>query len=380
MKKILLVSNSSWYLYNFRLSLIKDLKIKGYDLKIVCPKDNLSNELKNSGLEVINWKLSRESINPFLELLSIINLFNIYKKEKPFLVHHFTIKSCIYGTIAAKLSKVSKIINAITGLGHVFVSTKKRTKLLRFFLNPIYKFVFLEKRAKVIFQNQDDQIKFLKMGFTTFGKSKIIKGSGVDTQFFKPSIDNAGIFSSPIILLFPSRIIKEKGFYETISAFNIIREEGHKIELFIAGEIDKGNRSTYTKKELEILIQSDDIHFLGHVKNMHKLYSNADIVILPSWREGLSKTLIEASAMERPIITTNVPGCRDIVENGENGLLVPKKNIEALALAIKFMILNPSLAREFGKRSRLKVIREFETIKINKETIEEYESSQFLKN
>ena len=129
MKKILFVSNSSWYLYNFRFNLIKDLESKGFLIKIVCPKDSLSKELKRSGIKVIHWKLSRQSINPFLEIFSVINLINIYKKEKPYFVHHFTIKACIYGTIAAKLTKVSKIFNAITGLGHVFIGDKKRNKL-----------------------------------------------------------------------------------------------------------------------------------------------------------------------------------------------------------------------------------------------------------
>lgn len=373
MKKILFVSNSSWYVYNFRIGLIKDLQSKGYYIKIVCPKDSYSKELAKYGLKVIHWKLSRQSINPFLEIISIINLVNIYKKETPYFVHHFTIKACIYGTIAAKLTKISKIFNAITGLGHVFIGTKRRNKLLKFFIKLLYKYVLLEKKSTFIFQNQDDQNEFIKMGFTKLSRSILIKGSGVDTNFFKPSKEKLTNYGLPIKLLFPSRIIKEKGLSETISACKIILKEGYKIELLIAGDIDIGNRSSYTKKEIKNFGKYNFIRFLGHVNDMHKIYLNSDIVILPSWREGLSKTLIEASSMEKPIITTNVPGCRDIIENGVNGLLVPKNNIEALALAIKFMISNPKLAKKFGERSRLKAIRDFEIKKINKKMIKEYE-------
>jgi len=355
------------------MNLIKDLKKKGYCVKIVCPKDNFSKELCISGLEIINWQLSRKSINPLLELYSIINLIRIYNKERPYFVHHFTIKSCLYGTIAAKITNISKIFNAITGLGHIFISTKKSTQLIRFLIKPIFKFVFLDQRSTQIFQNQDDQKEFLKLGFINMKNSKIIKGSGVDTKFFKPNIDNSIDFHNPIKILFPSRIIKEKGLIETISACKILKEEGYKIELLIAGEIDYGNRSSFTKDELKILEKNNFIKFLGHIKNMYELYLNIDIVILPSWREGLSKTLIEASSMEKPIITSNVPGCRDVVENNINGLLVPKKNFESIVIALKYLISNPKIANEFGKKSRIKAIKEFEVSKINRETINEYE-------
>lgn len=355
------------------MNLIKDLKRRGFCVKIVCPKDNFSKELHKSGLEIINWQLSRKSINPFLEFFSMINLIMIYSKERPYFVHHFTIKSCLYGTIAAKLTNISKIFNAITGLGHIFISTKKSTQLIRFLIKPLFKLVFLDKRSTQIFQNQDDQKEFLKLGFTNLRNSRIIKGSGVDTKFFKPAIDSSIDFHNPIKILFPSRIIKEKGLLESVLACKSLKEEGYEIELLIAGEIDYGNRSAFTKDELKILKKNKFIKFLGHIKNMYELYLNVDIVILPSWREGLSKTLIEASSMEKPIITSNVPGCRDVVENNVNGLLVPKKNFESIVIALKYLISNPKIAKEFGKKSRIKAIKEFEINKINKETINEYE-------
>lgn len=373
MKKILFVANSYWYIHNFKLSLIKELQKNGYKINVVCPQDKLEN-LYIKGVNFIHWELSRKSINPFLELNSLINLIKIYKKEKPDLVHHFTIKACLYGTISAKFSNVLLVINAVTGLGHLFLGNRKKHQLMRFLIKPFYKTIFTARRSNIIFQNADDQDELLSMGFVNKKNSKIIKGSGVDINFFKPFIDNSGIFDDPIKLLFPSRLIKEKGLIETVKACQILWKENFKIILYIAGEIDKGNRSALKTKELELLKNEKRIKLMGFVENMKEIYARTNIVILPSWREGLSKTLIEASSMERPIISTNVPGCRDIIEHGVNGILVPKKDIEALALAIKFMIENPLLARTFGKRSRERVINEFEIKKINEQTLKVYEN------
>ena len=373
MKKILLVANSYWYIHNFRLSLIKELQKNNYEINIVCPKEKSEN-FSIKGVNLINWKLSRKSINPFLELESLVNLIKIYKKEKPHLVHHFTIKACLYGTISAKFSKVQHVINAVTGLGHLFLGNGRKHQLMRFLIKPIYKTIFTAKRSNVIFQNADDQDELLSMGFIKKKNSNIIKGSGVDINFFKPFIDNAGIFDDPIKLLFPSRLIKEKGLIETVEACQILWKKHFKIILYVAGAIDEGNRSALTKKELELLKNEKRIKLLDFVEDMKEMYSRANIVILPSWREGLSKTLIEASSMEKPIITTDVPGCRDIIEHGVNGILVPKRDSEALALAIEFMIENPPLARTFGKRCREKVRKEFEIKKINEQTLKVYEN------
>ncbi len=373
MKKILLVANSYWYIYNFRYLFIKELQKKGYEINVVCPKDKSEN-FYIEGVNIINWKLSRKSINPFLELNSLISLINIYTKEKPNLVHHFTIKACLYGTIAAKFSKVFLVINAVTGLGHLFLGTGIKHQLMRLIIKPIYKTIFTARRSNVIFQNADDQNELIDMGFINKKNSKIIKGSGVDINFFKPFTDNTGKFDEPVKILFPSRLIKEKGLIETVKACQILWEKNFKIILYIAGSIDKGNRSALTNKELKLLKNEKRIKLMGFVKNMKEIYSKTNIVILPSWREGLSKTLIEASSMERPIITTDVPGCRDIIEQGINGILVPKKDIQALALAIEFMIKNPLLARTFGKRCRKRVVNEFQIKKINEETLKVYEN------
>ena len=373
-KKILLLANSSWYIYNFRLPLIQKIRDNGYNLVIVAPKDKYSKLIEANGFRIIYWNLSRSSINPIIEFISIFKLFFIIKKINPKLIHNFTIKACIYGTIVSKFYKNIYVINTITGLGHLFISKRIETVILRNFIKPIYKIIFRSKRLFFIFQNLSDENYLKKFGLSNPGKSVLIKGSGVDTNYFKTSKKiHHKEFNNPVKLLFPSRIIREKGFSELLVAFKALINQGKKLQLLIAGEIDKGNKSTFLKKEIEFLKIDKNITLLGHVNNMKDLYEEIDIVVLPSWREGLSRALIEAASMQKAIITTDVPGCKDIIDKGISGILVPPRNSKAIELAIVLLINNQKLALKMGLNARNKVIKEFEVNLINKQTIKQYE-------
>ncbi len=376
MQNVLLVANTSWYLYNFRFPLIKELKDKGYNVSIVAPHDNYTSHLQNEGIIVHDWEVSRNSINPLLEIKALIDLIRIYRHIKPDLVHHFTIKACLYGTIAAKFSRIYRVINAITGLGHVFLGTRMRNKLLRRFLKPVYKAVFMARRSTVVFQNAEDQEKLIDLGITKGGKAKIIRGSGVDINHFKPSISKSTLqrFSYPLKILFPSRLIKQKGVTEVLQACKALWDKGFEFDLLIAGDVDLGNRSSLSSKELKEIQNHPRINCLGHVEDMRKIYEKSDLVVLPSWREGLSRALIEAAAMEKPIITTDVPGCKDVVDHGSSGLLVPLRDSRSLMLSICLLMQNPELAFKFGKAARKKVLAEFEVSLVNQRTLEQYEN------
>lgn len=372
--KILLVANSGWYLYNFRSTLINDIKQKGFDLKIISPADRYSEILIKQKNSHVQWNLSRKSINPLKEFKSLLDLIIIYRKLKPDLIHHFTIKACIYGTIAAKFSNTKKVINSITGLGHIFVGKKLSTKILKAFLLPIYKLVFNAKRSNMIFQNEDDLNDFINFKLTNKESSCLIKGSGIDIKKFSNSnVNHLENFHSPVRLLFPSRLIIEKGIIELIDACKSLWSQNYNFELYIAGETNDDNRSVINKKVLADIENNPRIKSLGHVKDMKSLFENIDIVILPSWREGLSRSLIEAAAMRKAIITSDVTGCSQIIDHGINGILVPVNDSNGLILAIKLLIHNPELSRKFGERIREKVLRKFTAKIINKETLEFYE-------
>lgn len=370
--KVLLVANTSWYLYNFRLPLIRDLRDCGYRVELVAPHDAHTPLLEAEGFTVHLWLVARSSVNPLSEAHALVDLLRIYRREKPDLVHHFTIKACLYGTIAAKGARVYRVINAVTGLGHVFLGTRKRSRVLRLAIKPLYRAAFKARRATVVFQNAADQEQLIQLGITDGERARLIRGSGVDIQRFHPLSDSAGRFHTPLQLLFPSRLIREKGTGELLEACHQLWDQGLALELLVAGALDSGNRSALSEAELAALQAESRIRCLGHVDDMQALYAASDIVVLPSWREGLSRSLIEAAAMERPIITTDVPGCRDVVDPGRSGLLVPLHDARSIALAILLLHANPDLARRFGKEARRKVVAEFQVSLVNQRTLEQY--------
>lgn len=370
---VLLVANTSWYVFNFRLPLLRSLREAGYNVAVVAPHDSYTKQLEAEGFTVHHWMVTRRSINPLTEAHALIDLLRIYQREQPDLVHHFTVKACLYGTIAAKGAHVYRVINAITGLGHVFVSRRRRTRALRKVLKPAYRAVFMARRATVVFQNPDDQDVLIGMGITDADHARLIRGSGVDIDRFSPAaVEISSRFHQPVRLLFPSRLINEKGVHELLTACRRLWADGHAVELLVAGDLDAGNRSALSPRELQALGSEPRVRCLGHVEDMRALYASVDVVVLPSWREGLSRALIEAAAMERPIITTDVPGCRDVVVHGVCGLLVPPCNAEALRLAILLLLQQPQLARAFGKAARARVAAEFQVDLVNQRTLEQY--------
>ena len=371
--KVLLVSNTSWYLYNFRLPLIRDLRDRGYRVALVAPHDAHTALLQAEGFTVHHWLVERSSVNPLVEAHALVDLWRIYRREQPDLVHHFTIKACLYGTIAAKGAQVYRVINAVTGLGHVFLGTRKRSRVLRKAIKPVYRATFKARRSTVVFQNAADQEKLIQLGVTDGERARLIRGSGVDIERFRPHQDSAGHFHDPLQLLFPSRLIREKGTAELLQACRRLWSEGIALELLVAGALDSGNRSAVSGSELAELQGDPRIRCLGHVDDMEQIYAASDIVVLPSWREGLSRALIEAAAMERPIITTDVPGCRDVVDHGISGLLVPLRDSRAIELAVRLFLENPDLARRFGKAARQKVVAEFQVSLVNRSTLAQYE-------
>ncbi len=373
MKKIVIVSNTGWYLYNFRFKLIKELS-KKYAVTLVFPFDRYSNSLKKTGCEIINWKLKRNSINPLLELISIFDLIKIYMKIKPEIAHHFTIKSCLYGSIAARVIGVTKVLNAITGLGHVFLAKNTNAFIYKIVMVFIYRKVFNHKSSNLIFQNIEDRKFFQNLKIITKDKSFLIRGSGVDVDYYKREKQIKKIDTEKTInIFFPSRIIKEKGVIELVEACQSLVDDNIDLHLYIPSDLSFHNRSFLTKKEMDKLKNKSWIKLTGQLSDLKPLYENSHIVILPSWREGLSMALLEASSMECTIITTNVPGCNDIVKHGESGLIVPLNDSVSIRLAILFLINNPEISKKLGTNARISTIRKFNSEIVISQTMSLYE-------
>jgi len=372
-KNILIIANCTWYLYNFRKELLEELNNKGYKLILLSTVDKYSHFLEKYFLKVNKLFLVRGSENLFLEFLTLINIFYCHLKYRPILVHNFTIKPSIYGGIVGRFLGTKIVLNHITGLGPSFFSNRKKINILNKILKPFYKYAFNNKNSINIFHNKEDRDTFIKRKISSKEKTKIIKGSGVDTDYFiQPRLKKK--FNKNIQVLFPARILKEKGIIELISACKELWENNYQFTLNVAGHIDRQNNSCLSEDYLKIL-NNKNINFLGKSDNMLDIYKKIDIVVLPSWREGLSKSLLEASSMSIPIITTDVAGCRDIIRQRFSGLLVPPKNKESLKNAIKYLLNNQDLSLNYGRNARDNVVKKFTTKIINNKILEVYKAS-----
>ena len=372
LRNIIIVANCTWYLYNFRKELLAELNNKGFRLILISPKDIYYEKISKYFIKSKKLFLKRGSENLIFEAITLLNILYLYLRYKPEIVHHFTIKPSIYGAIIARFLGVNNVINHITGLGPSFFSNRKKIKILNIIFKPLYVYAFNNCRSINIFHNQTDRDTFVNKKFSKINNNIIIKGSGVDTDYFNPY----GIkeeFNEEINILFPARIIKEKGIIELIHACEDLWKENYKFTLNIAGDIDTNNKSSLREKNLEIIDKHKNINFFGKSEDMRNVYKHSDIVVLPSWREGLSKSLLEASSMALPIITSDVPGCNDVIKNNYSGLLVPPRDKESLKLAIKKYINNQSVALSYGSKARNNVIKYFTTKLINDQILEIYD-------
>ena len=387
MLKIALVSNTDFSLYNFRMGIIEVLLKKGYSVHIVCPYGRYVEKLKKKGVHYSPIDVDRKGTNPIKDLKLLWQLYRIFKREKFDVVHSFTIKPNIYGNIAAKLAEVPVIINSVTGLGYVFTEKGLRNNVLGWIVVGLYKIAF-KFSSKVIFLNIDDLELFKRYKIINKDKAVLIKSEGVNTEKFSPqNINKTGIENlynelkisqhrpSAIVTLI-TRLIWHKGIREFVEAARILKGKYPDTLFLLVGPIDKGNPAAVSKDYIEKAEKGGVVKYIGSRDDIRETLYISDVVTLPSYREGIPKVLLEAMSMEKPIITTDTTGCREVVEEGKNGFLVPAKNSKALAEAIERLIENKELRKRFGKYGREKVLREFDERIVVKKTIKVYEEAK----
>jgi len=360
MPKILLIANTSWYLYNFRKSLIITLLNKGYCVICVAPFDDYSEKLKNLGIEFVNIEYDNSNINPIKDLLFLFKLISILKKQKPNVVLSYTIKANIYEGVASLVTKTPFIAN-VSGLGSLFIKNNFLSKFTLF----LYK-IGLRKADMVFFQNNDDYRLFTRNNIIKHQHVDVLPGSGVDLNWFSSTILKES--SDKIIFLFASRLLKDKGIIECINAIKLLKEKNKNVELQVLGKIWPKNPSSTKQSELDNWINSGLITHIGFTDDIRMYIENADVIILPSYREGMARILLEAASMGKPLITTDVPGCRETVDDGITGFICQPRDTLDLLKKMKMMIELTKEERDLmGKRGRKKMEREFdETIVINK--------------
>lgn len=344
--KIAIVLNTAWNIYNYRLGLIRTLITKGHQVFAIAPRDEYVSAIEAAGCTFIaTHKLSRKGTNPIKDWQYSQELYKIYKKNKIDLALHYTIKPNIYGSIAAGKAGI-KSISTVTGLGYSFLSNGLVNKIVK----RLYKRAF-KSSSLIAFQNRDDRQLFTSLGLCPNEKTTLIKGSGINTDYFK---DIGRTQKSLFTFLFVGRLLYDKGIVELLKASKILRDKNYPIHIWLVGAIDEGNPSAISKTVLEEYVNDNIVTYLGSSSDVRAIMRNADVVVLPSYREGLPRVMLESLAMSKPIITTDVAGCREVIQgDNENGFLVPVKDELALAKAMEDMYLLPEVRRaQMGKVGR----------------------------
>ena len=353
--KIVITTNLDWFFISHRLPIALAALKEGHKVYLLAKDTGRRNELEELGIKFIDIPINPAGKNPIEELRCMLVLARLYRKIKPDVIHHVTIKASLLGCLAAKLAGVKCVVNAISGFGYAF--TDGRKGLLQRAIKLEMDMAFKSKHWHFILQNPDDIASVKATGYVPDDHVHLIKGSGVDLNEFTFSLPTD---KEKQILLFPARILGDKGVMELIQAMNSVKAQiGEKAKLVLAGDLYKENPTSVPEDVLNSLVEKDYIEWIGYQKNMVDLYRNCDIVVLPSYREGLPKSLIEACAIGRPIITTDVVGCRECVVEGYNGVLVPAKNVEQLASAIVKMVNDRDGQLTMGKNGRVLAERDF---------------------
>lgn len=353
-KKIILISNSCWNLYNFRLNLIKELKKRNFCISLICPKDRYLKKINNYLTNFHNIRIFK-GYNIFKFFFNLLSIFYILKKEQPNYILSYTIKCNLYSIILSKIFKIKTIVN-ITGLGSLFIGGTFFNLIGKSFVKLLYR-----SHNQLIFQNIDDA----KIIFGNNFKNKqfyYVPGLGVDTNFFRPE---KKIIKNKFNIFMISRIIKDKGVFEYIESAKYINKLFNNVNFYYVGNFDFDNPSKINPKVFFNLLKKTNIKYYPFTNNLRVYLRRADCIILPSYREGLSRTLLEAASMEIPIIASNVPGCKDVVIHKYNGFLCKPRSSKSLAIMIKNFILTPSFKiKKMGKMGRLLVLKKFDQTKI----------------
>ena len=371
-KKVLMFANTEWYLFNFRLPLAKHLRDQGVEVIMVSPFGPYGEKIAAEGFRWIGLPMLRRSLNPITEIGLLWRLFKIYQLEKPDIAHHFTIKCVVYGGIVASAARINAVVSAVTGLGYVFIGNNFKARILRPLVRQLLRFVMNGANRRLILQNPDDKQIFINAGLIKNEYVRLIAGSGVDTQRFQPRATLVKNERSSAKIVFAARLLWDKGVAEFVAAANQLNSQGIKAKFVIAGDPDPGNPASIPEETLSKWRELPFICMLGHVTDMPAFLESADVMVLPSYREGLPRSLIEAAAAGLPIVTTDVPGCRETVENGVTGYLTPARDSSALAEALLKILEDPELAKTMGMKGRIKALAEFDERIVFSKTLDVY--------
>lgn len=370
-KKLVFVVNAHEFTAAHRLPLLNAAVKEGYKVEAVAPRGSPALQLLSAeGFVVHAVSLSRRGLRIWDEWYSICELVRLYRRLQPDLIHHATIKPVVYGSLAAKRAGYPAIVNTITGLGYVYTGTSWSSRLLRVGVNKLYRIALRYQPQRVVFQNRDDWTMLEEIGAIDPDQAVLIAGSGVDVSYFTPTPES----NKESVVVMPARLIRDKGLEEFVSAARLLRQRGVRARFVLVGGLDPGNPSAVKEDEVRAWVNEGAVEWWGQCEDMRDVYHASHIVVLPSYREGLPKVLMEAGASARPVVTTDAPGCRDAVVDGETGYIIPVRNSEALAGRIDTLLQDAELRQSMGRKARVHVEREFSIDRVVADTLAIYDS------
>ena len=370
--RLLFIVNAHEFTAAHRFPLLRGAEAAGFSVEAVAPVGSpASTRLEREGFTTHPVQLSRQGLRAWEEVGAITELTSLYHRLQPDLVHHATIKPILYGSVAARLAKVPAVVNAVTGLGYVYTSQSSRARVLRVVVNFLYRRAFRHPNQRAIFQNTDNRDTLLQAGVLDPDEAILVPGSGVDVDRFHPVPEPDG--SQPIVIL-PARMLWDKGVGEFVEAVRRLKREGREARFALVGDVDMGNPEAIPQDQLKQWVEEGVIEWWGPQTEMEKIYQQAHIVVLPSYAEGMPKVIMEAAACGRPAITTDAPGCRETVDDGVSGFLVPPRDSAHLADRLRELLKSADLRKRMGRAGREKAVGEFADTEVIKKTLEIYKT------
>jgi glycosyltransferase involved in cell wall biosynthesis len=371
--KFVFYANTDWYLYNFRLSTARQLLEEGHDVVMLSPPGEYGHRFAEHGMRWVQLPMDRASLNPLREMQTIRALTRVLRDEQPDLLHNFTVKCAIYGALAARRARVPAVVNAVAGMGYVFASDAMLARTLRPMVKLLMRGTLGHKDSRLILQNPDDADAFVRARLVPQQHIRVIRSSGVNLERFVPV--EPVVEPRPLRVLLAARLLWEKGIGEYIEAARLLRAQGRNIEFVLAGSPDPGNPRSASREQAQAWVAEGLVDWRGHVDDMPSLMRSVDVIALPSYyREGVPKSLIEAAACGLAIITTNLPGCREVVsDDGIDGLHVEPRCARSLAGCIAKLDDDRELVRRLGDHARRKAMEHFDEQMVIRRTIEVYD-------
>ena len=355
--RIVFVDNSVDGFRRDRAQLVQAARDLGLEIHVAAPPGRVAADFRRDGFTFHAIPMTRKGTSLWKEPATVLALLRLYRNLRPSLVHHLRLKPVLYGSIAATLAGVPAVVNTLTGLGFIFTDESEKTAPLRKWVEMGCRRAFRHSNLRVIFQNPDDRAVFIRKGILTGEQTAVIKGSGVDLSVYRPSPEPEGL---PVVML-ASRMLWDKGVAQFVEAARILKSEGVQARFALAGDSDPDNPAAIPQEQLDVWKDSGDVEWWGlqESQKMPEVLAKSHIVCLPSYREGIPRILIEAAASGRPIVTTDAPGCRELVRPGENGMIVPSRDIASLANALRFLIENPETRVAMGNNNRQVAVQEY---------------------